>query len=209
MKKVILLIIGYIAVSSYSTTQARNREPYKSKHEISIRYGVVDDFFNNDFWSDWNWGYYYETPLERYNNGKYYFDDKVYTQAISLSYTHELKRWLALSINIAYSGVFQKEREKEGNMVISEYKKHRFGIIPMVRFNYFNRPMIRLYSAVGLGLGTKNESWSNTNRGNINMTRVSGQATFFGVSVGKKIFASSEIGAGGMGILTIGGGYRF
>ena len=209
MKKVILLIICYIAVSSYSITQAGNPDSYKPKHEIAVRYGVVDDFFNNDFWSDWNWGYYNETPLERYNNGKYYFEDKVYTQAISLSYTRELKRWFSLSINIAYSGVFQKEREKEGNMVISEYKKHRLGIIPMARFNYLNRPMIRLYSAVGYGFGIKNESWSNTNRDNNNMTRVSGQITFFGVSVGKKIFASSEIGAGGMGYLTVGGGYRF
>ena len=210
MKKSILLIVCCIAASSYSTLHARNREPYKPKQEITVRYGVVDDFLNNDFWSDWwKWSFYEVSPLERYNNGKYYYDDKIYTQAISLSYTREIKRWLALSVSVAYSGVSQKERKREDNKVISEYKKHRLGIVPMVRFTYFNRPVIRLYSAVGLGFGIKNESWSNTKRDNINTTRLCGQATFFGVSVGKKIFATTEIGTGEMGILTIGGGYRF
>ena len=209
MKKITLLVVCLIVVSLYSAAHGKSREPYKPKHEITVRYGVVDDFFNNDFWSDWRWNFNAESPLERYNNGKYYFDDKVYTQAISLSYTHELKRWLALSLNVTYSGVSQKERKRDDNKVISEYKKHRLGVFPMVKFTYFNRPMVRLYSAVGFGFGTKNESWSNTTKSNINTTRICGQATFFGVSVGKKLFASWEIGAGEMGILTMGGGYRF
>jgi hypothetical protein len=210
MKRITLIIICFIAASLYTTVYGRNREPYKPKHEITVRWGVVDEFFNDDFWSDWGWNQYYtRTPLERYNNGKYYWDDKKYTQAISLSYTHEIKRWLSLSINATYSGISQNERRREDNRIVSEYKKHRLGIFPMVKFTYFNRPVVRLYSAVGLGVGLKTENWSNTSKNKINETHISGQATFFGVSVGKRLFASWEVGAGAMGYFVMCGGYRF
>ena len=210
MNKITLIISCCIATSLYSTAYGRNREPYKPKHEITVRWGIVDEFFNDGFWDDWNWSpYYTNTPLERYNNGKYYWGDEVYTQAISLSYTHEIKRWLALSINATYSGAFQDEKRREDDRVVSEYAKHRLGLFPMVKFTYFNRPMIRLYSAVGFGVGFKTENWSNTSRSRMNETHVSGQATFFGVSVGKRLFASWEVGTGSMGYLIMGGGYRF
>lgn len=205
MKKVTLLTICAIISSSFIALQAR--EPYKPKSEITVRWGWID----TGDWDDWGWEWsdnYAKTPLERYNNGKYYYDDKVYTQAISVSYTNEIKRWLALSINGAYSGVLQNERDTNYNNIVSKYRKHRISVFPMVRFTYLNRPMIRLYSAAGLGFGMTSEKWSDNNYKK-NKTFIEGQATFFGVSVGKTFFASWELGVGAMGIFTMGAGYRF
>jgi hypothetical protein len=188
--------------------RSREREPYKLKHEITVRWGVADDYFDTNI----PFGYgsdYGMTPLDRYNRGKYYYDDKLYTQAISISYTQELKRWLALSVNATYSGVSQNERSTETNQISNKYRKHHFSIYPMVRFTYFNRPVIRMYSAAGFGFGITDEKWSSNYQSHNSETSLSGQIIFFGISVGKNLFASWEIGAGSMGYLIMGGGYRF
>jgi hypothetical protein len=206
MKRILLPVICSLTLFPVITIQARSREPYKPKHELTVRWGLYDDdVFNTRGY----WGWYDESPLERYNRGKYYYDDRMYTQAISLSYTREIKRWLAMSINVSYSGVSQKERLTENDHIVNTYRKHRFAVFPSVKFTHFNRPMIRLYSAAGFGFGLKREQWSGTPKYDTNKTRISGQLTFFGVSVGKNLFTSWEIGYGSMGFLTMCGGYRF
>lgn len=184
-------------------------EPYQLKNELTVRWGVVDgENWNNSDW-DWYWNYGWDTPLDRYNSGKYYRDEKECTQAISISYTRELKKWLAISIVGAYSGVRQNERERRTYDIVGRYRKHRIAVMPMVRFTYLNRPVVRLYSAVGFGFGTTKEHWTYEHRHKTNDTYIQGQATFFGVSVEKKWFALTELGVGAMGIFTIGTGYRF
>ena len=208
MRKIILLSLCFITISLCTTTYGV--EPYKNKQEFTIRWGFVDD----EDWYDWSNSridaipYNYYTPLDKYNNGKYYYDEKIYTQAITLSYTNEIKRWLALSINATYSGAFQNERETESGKITDKYRRHRIAVFPMVRFTYLNRPVVRLYSAVGFGFGMTKDGWS-SNPYRESKTDIDGQLTFFGVSVGKKLFASWEVGIGSMGYFTMGGGYRF
>jgi hypothetical protein len=206
MKKTLLPAIYCLLLFSVTAVQARSREPYKPKHELTVRWGLYD---SEVFDSNWNWEWSDESPLERYNKGRYYCDDKLYTQAVSLSCTHEIKRWLAMSLNLSYSGVSQNERLTESDLIVNTYRKHRFAVFPSVKFTYFNRPMIRLYSAAGFGFGLKREKSSGSSDYYTNKTRVGGQLTFFGVSVGKDLFASWELGYGSMGFLTICGGYRF
>ena len=201
MKKIILLSLCIITISLYSKTYGR--EPFKGKHEFSIRWGAIYDIYESH--DDYLWWF---SPLDRYNSGKYYHGDKVSTEAITISYAREMKRWLTISINASYFGVYQKEREISTDKVTDKYSKHRISLYPMLRFTYLNRPMIRLYSSVGLGLGVTKEGWSYNDRYD-QFTEFSGQLTFFGVSVGKKLFVSWEVGIGDMGYLTMGGGYRF
>jgi hypothetical protein len=203
MKKISRSTACCLILLSAITIQARPQEPYKPKHEITVRCGLYDD----EIFDDWGWDD--ESPFERYNRGEYHLDDKIYTSVISFSYTHEIKRWLAMSVNFSYSGVSQNERSTENDHIVNKYSKHRFSLFPSAKFTYLNRPMIRLYSAAGFGLGLKREKWYSNSNHFTNETHISGQLTFFGVSVGKKLFASCEMGYGSMGILTMGGGYRF
>ena len=205
MKKLILLTVCCLFTSLYAV-KVYAGEPYELKKEFTVRLGVVDGF-DNDYW-DWDW-YYYDTPLERYEKGRYYYDDKIFTEAITLSYSHELKRWLALGINVTYSGVFQKQRRRSDDQVVNEYKRHRLALYPMVKFTYFNRPIIRLYSAAGFGFGVEDERWTSDRSSHERETLLVGQLTLFGVSVGKKLFASWEVGAGSAGYITMCAGYRF
>jgi hypothetical protein len=203
MKTKISLLISLFFIITICTS-GRNREPYQLKKEITVRWGWTDYDWDDDF----SVFTYDETPLERYNNGKYYYDEKRYTHALSFSYTSEIKRWLALSLVGTYSGTFRNERESGTDKIVDKYKKQVFSVFPMVKFTYLNRPYIRLYSAVGLGVGFKSEKWDNNAQSGFE-TRFGGQLTFFGVSVGKDLFASWELGTGSMGILTVGAGYRF
>jgi hypothetical protein len=211
MKKSFLFISCYITVSLCITAEgkSREREPYQLKREITVRWGMIGDYFDNSNPFGYEYGYMSETPLERYNRGKYYYDDKISTQAISVSYTQELRRWLALSVNAVYSGVSQNERRTDTDRISNKYTQYRIGIYPAVRFTYFNRPLIRMYSAIGLGLEITDEKWSSNYHSNNHETNLNGQITFFGVSVGKNLFVSWEVGVGAMGYLVMGGGYRF
>lgn len=207
MRKILFLTACFLFIPYGAQINAG--EPYKLKNEFTVRWGLVDDddWIESDW--DWDWDYGWNSPLDRYNSGKYYRDDKECTQAISLSYTHEIKKWLALSIVGVYSGIRQNERERQTHEIVGRYRKHRIAVFPMVRFTYLNRPVVRLYSALGFGFGMTKERWSYEHHKKENDTYLQGQATFFGVSVGKKWFCSTEIGVGAMGILTIGTGYRF
>ena len=207
MKKLILLTTCGILAFLYAP-KVYAGEPYKLKNEFTVRLGVVDGFDSDNWNFNWDW-YNTDTPLERYEKGRYIYDDKIFTEAISLSYSRELKRWLALGINLTYSGVFQKERRTSDDQVVNRYRKHRIGLFPMVKFTYFNRPIIRLYSAAGFGMGVRDERWTSNKASHEREILLSGQLTFFGVSVGKKIFASWEVGAGSMGYITMCAGYRF
>jgi hypothetical protein len=188
-----------------ATLHAQTREPYKLKHEVTVRWGLYDD--PDDYYRSWGWSD--ESPLERYNRGKYYLDDRLNTQAISVSYGHEIKKWLALSIHLSYAGAMQNERLASDDRIVNKHRLHRFAVFPTVKFTYLNRPFVRLYSAVGFGFGWKRAKWDTHSTYYINETRVSGQLTCFGVSVGKDLFASWEIGYGSLGFVTLGGGYRF
>lgn len=184
-------------------------EPYKLKNEFSISWGFPgEDDWNDWEWDSYRWGQDTSTPLGRYNEGKYYYGMKEYTHAITVSYTNEMKKWLALSINATYSGVSRNEMETETDRIVDKYRKHRLEVFPMVRFTYLNRPVIRLYSALGFGFGMKSEKKPGDSY-YANETYLGGHATFIGVSVGKKLFASWELGAGSKGVLNMSVGYRF
>jgi hypothetical protein len=203
MKKIIILTLTVFL----PCLKMQAREPYATKSEITIRIGGVD-IDNLDDPGFNRPSSYWNTPLGRYNEGRYEYGRAFCTPAITISYTNEMKRWLALTINASYVGFFQREKEIETNTITDKYSSHRFTLYPMVRFSYFNRPLIRLYSALGLGIGFKSGGWSSDNN-NSSTYYTSGQATFFGVSVGKKLVASWELGIGSMGIATMGIGYRF
>ena len=146
------------------------------------------------------------TPCERYTRRRYSYGDLIYTPALSVGYTQGLSRWLALGVQTSYSGIYQSQRLD--GMSVDHLYTHRLAIYPAVRFTYLNRPMVRLYSGLGLGVGMKweREFFNPDVRYSVFPT---GQVTFFGVSVGRALFANWELGYGVKGYLTLGMGYRW
>lgn len=214
MTKKMLLIICLTALACSAHAQSFLRwlgikPAYKLKNELSISWGLVENPFEmyHDDTPGWPEGRFEgNTPWERYDRSRYSYGDRIYTQALSVGYTQELSRWLALGVQTSYSGIYQSQRLD--GMSVDHLYTHRLAIYPAVRFTYLNRPMVRLYSGLGLGVGMKweREFFNPDVRYSVFPT---GQVTFFGVSVGRALFANWELGYGVKGYLTLGMGYRW
>ena len=84
---------------------------------------------------------------------------------------------------------------------------HYMQVMARVRFNWLNREYFRMYSAVGLGFGLHHSNdCGYVNREMFPLL----QLTYFGISVGKKVYGFAECGVGMQytGIMA-GLGYRF
>jgi hypothetical protein len=82
-----------------------------------------------------------------------------------------------------------------------------------MRFAWFNREWVRMYSSIGLGVGMMISHPYDTNGGEAAEPYIewgpSIQLTGFGISVGKRLFWFSEVQTiGTLGVFTMGIGFR-
>ena len=81
--------------------------------------------------------------------------------------------------------------------------------MPSVRFTYLNRPWVRLYSSVDVGVGFFLSSTGGSDGESGNKALFAFNITPIGVSVGKKFYGLFELNAGYDAIVKVGIGARF
>ena len=88
--------------------------------------------------------------------------------------------------------------------------------MPSVRFNYLNRPWVRLYSGLDLGVGylfsgssSRSKDGEEESGSKNNNFIFAFNVTAFGVNVGKKFYGLFELNAGYDAIVKVGIGARF
>ena len=81
--------------------------------------------------------------------------------------------------------------------------------MPSVRFTYLNRPWVRLYSSVDVGVGFFLSSTGGSDGESGNKALFAFNITPIGVSVGKKFYGLFELNAGYDSIVKVGIGARF
>lgn len=126
------------------------RHAYDSiPHEIRIGWG--DQSFETLMWR--NQGYPTMMPptyLATYN------EHYRYTQHWFVEYLYNLNYWYSFGVQIDYSGVVWDEvtRNGIGKEIYRDKNNsfHNISIIPTIRFSYFHREYLSLYSSIGLGL---------------------------------------------------------
>lgn len=197
MKKI---FFGFCLLLMSLSATAQDK-PYEKKQEVKVSWGYMYYDDNFDRIGDWAGG----TNLQ-YDNSHYYWDDVRSTEPISVSYMTDLKRWLALGAAFAYDRNYQHCRDVATDRVQQTQHIARYTLLPMARFTFLNRPMVRLYGAAGLGLTYKNDTRYGSTDNSLEGVL---QLTLFGVSVGKKLFGSAELGLGPLGLVNVGFGYRF
>jgi hypothetical protein len=183
------------------------------KHRHEVRFEVGDPlgvFFLMNIYGEKNYGQTTEYTFEP-NRGL--FSSFRATPVFSLNYHYRLTKWLwgGAMVNYAY----YKDHTDYGYNLYESRNQHCITLMPELRFSYFNRPHVTLYSAVAAGatvfVGHENSSWDEYDgqwwKESVYPTF---QLTAFGVRAGgEHLFGTFELGAGIKGFASAGIGYAF
>lgn len=169
------------------------------KHDIRVgvgSLGLMTSLFLDD------WGCYDYLATTSFNtslkNADTYSTPRWFVGIYSLSYTYHHFRWLQYGATVSFGASTCKTRHTLTNEVLENNNLYMLSVMPTVRFVWYWREKVQLYSSVSLGVMTDMYEilpW--------------GDVTLVGCSFGRKLFGFAEIGGGMSGIFRIGMGYRF
>ena len=179
-------------------TTVRVIPEFTPKHDIRVGVGtlsavtslVLDDWgfadsSVRDFRGDMASADTYLTP--RYFVGNY-----------SLSYTYHDRSWLQYGGKVVFGASTRWRKSSITGEKLDNLSYYSLSIMPTVRFNWFYRDAVQLYSTISAGVITDFDEvypW--------------GDLTLVGCSFGRKFFGFAEVGMGMSGWLRAGVGYRF
>jgi hypothetical protein len=135
------------------------------------------------------------------------------TPVFSFNYHYRLTKWLWAGAMVNY--VFFKDHTDYTFTRFRNRTQHGITLMPELRFSYFNRPHVTLYSAAALGftffLGHINTSLDDLHSYQLYISEFpSFQLTAFGIRAGgEHLFGTFELGAGIKGFASAGIGYAF
>jgi hypothetical protein len=211
MKKYVKSLTLLIALSLCQLAVAQRRS-FTPEHEFRLGIGAyplaesIDYSFN--YSDSYNHEYSGNNPYESKQN---YHGASIFTGSISAGYTYNILRWLAIGSTLTYAGDFQKRYDRISNEEKGTNRTNRLYLTPMVRFNYLNRPIVRLYSQMGVGISyVHTKQHFGENPYSSSDCGLSAHVTFFGISVGRQLFGFAELlSVGVQGSFVVGMGYKF
>jgi len=135
------------------------------------------------------------------------------TPFFSLNYHYRLTKWLWAGAMVNYA--YYRDHTDYTYRIYNTRWMHCITLMPELRFSYFNRPHVTLYSAVAAGatlfVGRENPSWEIYDGEWWKLsTFPTFQLTAFGIRAGgERLFGTFETGFGIKGIVSGGIGYAF
>ena len=131
-------------------------------------------------------------------NADTYLTPRMFVGNYSLSYTYQDRRWLQYGGKIVFGASTRWRKSAHTGEKIDNLSYYSLSVMPSVRFNWFYREKVQLYSTISVGVITDFDEvypW--------------GDLTLVGCSFGRKFFGFAEVGMGMAGWLRAGVGYRF
>ena len=124
-----------------------------------------------------------------------------------IHYYYQVKPWCQVGIKTTVEGARNTRFSDTLHTSVSSIDRYLLvSVMPSVRFTYLNRPWVRLYSGVDLGLGIFGTEGNDSSSGDFLFAF---NVTAFGVNVGKKFFGQFELNAGFDSFVKVGIGARF
>lgn len=211
------LILGVAASAQQHDEQPSfdfsRKSGINDKHEFRLTVGIAP-IYETDFFVKVD----YEPAIDNRYPGMIYPDDLYYRGPLktsggySLSYMYSPLRWLSVGLYAGYVSQWQSNLLRASRSVVSTTTERHLMLVPTVRFTYLNRPIVRLYSSIGIGVGFCRERTRNVD-GSLEFSENSrfcpAEVTLFGVSVGRRLFGFAELSTGSLGVCSAGIGYRF
>lgn len=131
-------------------------------------------------------------------NADTYLTPRYFVGNYSLTYTYQDRRWLQYGGQVVFGASTRSRRDVHTNGGVEDLNRYVLSVMPTVRFSWFYRDAVQMYSSVSLGVVTDFYdlyAWGDT--------------TLFGCSFGRNFFGFAEFGLGISGWLRAGFGYRF
>ena len=168
------------------------------KHDIRVGVGsmsLVTTFALDDWGNDYEPSYNFRNDMA---NADTYLTPRMFVGNYTLSYTYQDRRWLQYGGKAVFGASTRWRKDAYTGQKLENLSYYSLSVMPSVRFNWFYREKVQLYSTVSVGIITDFDEvypW--------------GDLTLFGCSFGRKFFGFAEVGMGTAGWLRGGIGYRF
>jgi hypothetical protein len=182
--------------------------PQKASAQFEVRAGIAGyPAVASSYYNDFGGSHYFDDYYSRSMRQMYgdYNGDSYSTGTISLEINYYLKNWLALSMDLGYNHIWSKRYNGVNDSYEGRQSANAFYVIPEIRFAYLHHPVVKLYSAVGTGVGIYDnfkELDSDV------MPEI--QLVPIGIMLGRKLFGFAELGFGTVYCgYKAGIGYRF
>ena len=171
---------------------------FAPKHDFRIGVGSLSltTLFTLD--GGWNIDDYYYDFRQDMAVADTYLTPRHFVGNYSLSYTYHDRRWLQYGGTVTFGASTRWRKNAVTGEKIENLSRYALAVMPSVRFVWFYRENIQLYSSISLGLVT-----------DFDEAYVWGDMTCVGCSFGRKVFGFVELGGGMAGSARIGLGYRF
>ena len=172
---------------------------FTPKHDIRIGVGTMSlvTLFALDDWGYYDTGLPYDFRSEM-ANADTYLTPRMFVGNYSLSYTYQDRRWLSYGGTAVFGASTRWRKSSHTGEKLKNLSYYCLSVMPTVRFNWFYREAVQLYSTVSIGVVTDFDEvypWCDL--------------TLMGCSFGRKFFGFAELGMGTAGWLRAGVGYRF
>ena len=206
MKKYILVFIAnFLTIPLFSASFAESSYAHK-RHEVSISYGILPitgwmDTFT-DLFSDAITGAIEGAQTRSRNSTSW--------GALNLMYNYRINSRVAFGAIYSYSGM--KEDIYSDNLQIGKSQTSFHTIMPMFKFNWFNKPLVTMYTRIGIGLVLsfdKEEYFTGVEDYHSKNAYLAWQVSPVGIEIGKSLAGFLELGFGTTGLFSAGLRYRF
>ena len=179
-------------------TIVRTVPEFTPKHDIRVGVGtmsLVTSFALDD------WGCVDPYPFDFRGDmakAETFLTPRYFVGNYTLSYTYHDRRWLQYGGKVVFGASTRWRKDSFTGEKIDNLSYYCLSVMPSVRFNWFYRDAVQLYSTISIGVITDFDEvypW--------------GDLTLVGCSFGRKFFGFAEVGMGTAGWLRAGVGYRF
>ena len=119
------------------------------------------------------------------------------TGILSAELNVRIRKWFAVGAQVNFDGLWSRLHSSETGSKCGVRRGVVFSVLPYARFIYIDRPVVRLYSAVGAGFTSGQIEAGYGRDSYVYASRYPAfQVTPVGVAVGRRIYGLFELGIG-------------
>ena len=165
------------------------------RHEVMVSYGLSPYIFGNN-------------GIEfGFDGDTYRYGDDRRTYGLAAGYMYRLSRRWSVGLSVSVS-TMKDSASKNGERIFT-CRTSTLGIVPALRLNWIDRPMVKCYSELQIGYACDFTRIDSDEVERFRQSYPVATLTMAGISIGRRLHGFAEVGAGLRGIACMGVGYSF